>query len=258
MAAQDVDPDQKAYMNDRRREMRRLAEILSGTGIVRSIDPLDVAAKAISVGGVELDWKFEMKNLQFDLDPGAIRAQRNAKPADLATVTLTLTVKLEGRCIGVDLPNDPFARLSVECLETGHRRGVAAAHYSAWHLERDDPARSGADLAHPAYHFQYGGQQIPRLVEPGNHLLLGSPRVAHPPLDGVLAVDFVISNYLPRRWSELRRNNPGYKELVGDAQRRCWRPYAFASTARWSADDAGWDGSEVWPQVIPRDHSNAV
>ncbi len=242
----------RKYVKERKRELDLLAEVLDGTGVVRSVDPL---TDAIVRKGVEpLEWHLDMVDeLLFDLDRKAVKAQRNSKPSDLKSISLALKVGLQGRCLDEDALSDPFLKLSVECVVTGRRKAMKGDYHSAWHLDRDAPkdGQKRADLAHPAYHLQYGGQRLPPLGSPGNHLLLGSPRVAHPPLDGVLAVDFVLSNYFPKLWRDLRLDGR-YKELIDRSQWRCWRPYSMASAERWSSGASEWDGLPIWPQVVYR------
>lgn len=249
MPSTHIAPATRKYIKDRRSELRQLAEILGGTGVVRSVDPLSDAV--VTKGDAPSEWRLAMNELFFDLDPKAVRAQRNAKPSDLAAISLTLSVGLRGLCLDRGALRDPFVKLAVECVVTGYRKGTDEDYHSAWHLDRDEPRDGRADLVHPAYHVQYGGQRLPALRSLGNHLLLGSPRIAHPPLDGVLAVDFVLTNYFPERWRDLR-DDRRYRGLVGDAQDRYWRPYSMASAERWSAGDPAWDGEPVWPQVVNR------
>ena len=242
----------RVYVRERKRELNLLAEVLDGTGVVRSVDPLTRAI--VRKGSEPLEWHLDMvDDLLFDLDKKAVKAQRNSKPSDLKSISLSLRVELWGRCLDRNSLYDPFLDLSVECVVTGQRKDIEGKYHSAWHLDRDVPKadQKRTDLAHPAYHLQYGGQRLPPLGSPGNHLLLGSPRVAHPPLDGVLAVDFVLSNYFPRLWRDLRFD-ARYKRLVDGSQRRCWRPYSMASAERWSSGTPAWDGLPIWPQVVPR------
>lgn len=242
----------KAYREARQKEMRQLAEILGGTGIIRNVGELNTAASKISEGGTPYEWTLDIKDLVFSLNKKAIDAQRHRKPSDVAEIDVQLNVRLHGRCLASGAGHDPFVRLSVECVASARRAGdVKAKYHSAWHLERQSPG-AAADLAHPAYHLQYGGMRLAPRGDAGNHLLLDSPRVAHPPLDGVLAVDFVISNYFPKRWRELRSTDRRYKDLIEAAQERYWRPYAAASSTRWSTQQCDWDGAEVWPQVVRR------
>ena len=66
-----------------------------------------------------------------------------------------------------------------------------------------------------------------------------------------LAVDFVLSNYFPKLWRDLRLDGR-YKELIDRSQWRCWRPYSMASAERWSSGASEWDGLPIWPQVVYR------
>lgn len=243
----------RTYVKDRKLELELLAEVLAGTGVVRSVDPLTTAI--VKKGQDPLEWHLHMVDeLLFDLDRKAVKAQRNSKPSDLKSISLSLKVGLWGRCLDKDALKDPFFELAVECVVTARRKDTTGDYHSAWHLDRDKPPEAGkkrADLAHPAYHLQYGGQRLPPLGSPGNHLLLGSPRVPHPPLDGVLAVDFVLSNYFPKLWRDLRFD-ARYKGLIAESQWRCWRPYSMASAERWIDCAPAWDGQPIWPQVVQR------
>lgn len=243
-----------AYFDERVSELHQLAAILSKIEGVRSVDPLNQA----HVGKLEQGecWSLSLSGLTFDLEGEELEAQRHAKPPGLASVELVLDVRLEGWCVPEDSLRDPFRQLSVECVLAGTCSGETI-HHSAWHLERHGAASADGDFAHPAYHLQYGGMRLPKKMDIGHHLLLDSPRVAHPPLDAVLAIDFVVSNYMPRLWHDLRNERPEYEPLVERAQARCWRPYAQGSTARWSAEDSGWDGPDIWPQTVYRGESGA-
>ena len=85
----------RKYVKERKRELDLLAEVLDGTGVVRSVDPL---TDAIVRKGVEpLEWHLDMVDeLLFDLDRKAVKAQRNSKPSDLKSISLALKVGLQG------------------------------------------------------------------------------------------------------------------------------------------------------------------
>ena len=115
-------------------------------------------------------------------------------------------------------------------------------------------ANAGADLVHPVYHFQYGGKKLPKFKEWDKYVFLDSPRLAHPPLDAVLAIDFVISNYFPGKWRDLR-DDGAYTNLIRNAQDRCWRPYSYAVAYQWPPvppvpAETAWSGEDIWPQLV--------
>ena len=236
-----------AYFDERVSELHQLAAILAKVEGVRSVDPLNQAhVSKLEEGEC---WALTLVGLTFDLEGDELEAHRHARPPGLASVELVLDVRLEGWCEPKDSLRDPFRQLSVECILTGTRSGDTL-HHSAWHLERHSAASADGDFAHPAYHLQYGGMRLPKKIDLGHHLVLDSPRVAHPPLDAVLAIDFLVSNYMPSLWCDLRSNNPGYETLVKQAQARYWRPYALECTSHWSSEDSGWNGPAIWPQSV--------
>jgi hypothetical protein len=90
--------------------------------------------------------------------------------------------------------------------------------------------------AHPRYHFQIGGQKVwdRPSHEFGSQLILETPRIAHPPLDAILAIDFILANYYSETWSNLLDKDGRYADLVETAQEIFWRPYLFAAASKWN------------------------
>lgn len=62
----------------------------------------------------------------------------------------------------------------------------------AWHLDREENVEG--HYTHPVFHFHAGSNKLGSLST-GKLLLIGSPRVAHPPMDIFLAINFVIHNF---------------------------------------------------------------
>lgn len=187
---------------------------------------------------------------------GTIDAPVGAFPAHAREVDITIDLNLGGFCDDSDA-HDPLFLLTVDIVAEASASPTRAV--SAWHLDRHPDGGSPSPEAHPIYHFQYGGRRITTRIgfDFGHTLLLEPPRVAHPPLDAILAADFVVSNYFPDSWDQLRRA-PEYVDLVAQAQHRFWRPYALASARhpRWAPTASGpspsWMARDVWPQILPR------
>ncbi len=67
----------------------------------------------------------------------------------------------------------------------------------------------------------------------GSLLLLESPRLDHKPLDGILAVNFVLANFLGLAWQGLLNSEDGrYAELVREAEKRCHLAYCKVALTR--------------------------
>lgn len=100
-----------------------------------------------------------------------------------------------------------------------------------WHLDThiEDPAKP-AEEPHPMFHFHFGGKQMAqrRLSKAGcwgQMLELKVPRIAHPPMDLVLATDFILSNASGAKWKKELYNAKEYSGAVCRSQQRFWKPY---------------------------------
>jgi hypothetical protein len=147
--------------------------------------------------------------------------------------------------------DDQYINLGVNVILTGTAKNGTAMF--AWHLDRDSGASQSDDL-HPRYHFQHAGQMMRvREDEWGQSLFLDPPRLMHPPLDGLLAVDFVLGAYLAKRYQNECVKDATYTHLMSSAQRRAWTGFANA-IASFRDGDAGWFKRcyPYWPQVLPR------
>lgn len=239
----------------RAEELRRLSQVLLEEQVIRDPGPLlEAAAMCIKpeVENRQEYWEYSFYALQFyDIEDETLR---HARPVGAKEVSLELSVTLRGPCLEEEDTDDPFNRLGVDIIAQGRGTGNTSL-MCAWHLDKHlrDPGDNEPSFAHPDYHFQHGGRNVWDLNDYGSQLLLEPPRLAHPPLDGILAVDFVISNYFGNKWSELRTLNSTYRELVQSAQRRCWMPYAFATATicRSISVNGPWDAQLIWPQLIP-------
>lgn len=253
------------YVRQRADDLRSLARVLLDAGIIRDTEPLQRAAAACKLLRAEegYRWEYRMHGLQFrtlDLVSGELR---HSRPRTLSYLDLQLDVVLEGACLDDNALVDPLSNLIVDLqIEGLDERGEALS--CAWHLDRHISAEASqnsatpegegqSEFAHPHYHFQFGGRQVwsKADVEFGTHMLLEPPRIAHPPLDAILAADFVISNYYGRFWRELRRDSGTYNELLRESQTRLWRPYAIATARYWDrAPRPDWYAPPIWPQLF--------
>ena len=220
----------KAFRKERARELRSLAEILQGAGLVRDASPLLSAAGQCgdSAPHGELSWGYEFAGLEFNLDFSELR---HSKPEDAELDTVELSVSLSGACLDKAAQNDPFTHLSVNIAVHGLSKD-AEPLLSAWHLDKHQGDESLFD--HPNYHFHHGGRKIWEWkdFDYGSHLLLESPRLDHKPLDGILAVNFVLANFAGAAWQTLKAEEARYMELIHDAEKRCHLAYAHASLER--------------------------
>ncbi len=241
-----------SFRNNRASKLRQLADILQRKGFVDDISPLQSAASqcasppAVRDGGRQEHWEYQVTNLIFKRIGQDSLA--HVRPLGANDVTINLNVDLRGVCRRDFTSDTPFVRLGVDIIARGKtKKGEEIC--SAWHLDKHPGGHTTA--AHPEYHFQYGGRNMYNLKDYGLHMLLEVPRLAHPPLDGVLVIDFILSNYFGIEWQELR-NDTEYKNLLGEAQQMFWVPYALSlhKICPVNAPVSNWDTNSILPQLI--------
>lgn len=236
------------FRRDRATELQKLANILLREKICSDIGPLKKAANQCRTGSGS-QWSYELKGLSFQLTN-----LRHTIPQNVKNVNLKLTIKVSGDCEPGE-KSDPFESLEFNIIITGkHPDDPKKKVISSWHLDRDDAAAGEGDgkqeFIHPCYHFQYGGRHMQDGSDYGTALILESPRIAHPPMDAILGIDFVLTNYFNSSRLDFREEGD-YSNLLRAVQERIWRPYALALAAEWSerSENNDWPPNRIWPQL---------
>lgn len=259
------------FHTERANDLRSIAEILIRHNIIRDGGPLLSAATKCQQVKDGAYYEYEIPHLLFhDLPQGVMH---HARPQNLQATDFCIDLKVDlcGVVLEGNAIEDPFTYLVVDLFISGQMLTEDCSLRTlkcAWHFDRneeeeaeekvnskkrrknDAPKKGRSPAVHPIYHFQHGGQRVWDLSNYGEQLLLEPPRIAHPPLDGILAIDFVLSNYLGDSWKKLRDQEHRYDEIVKEAQRRCWRAYALTSASLWQNQACdGWQADAIWPQL---------
>lgn len=176
-------------------------------------------------------------------------------PTHLVTFDCRLDVEVEGQC-PIEPDKDPLLRHDVQIVLKAPSKGSKPPYLQSWHFDRHIDSINPPNPAHPRYHFSFGGREMKvHLQQCGKThaddiLLLDTPRLAHAPFDGVLAIDFVLSNFAGKRWRTLCQLDE-YRRIVTSSQQRLWQPYVLALYAHWWGDGTKkeWSAAEVWPHL---------
>ncbi len=112
---------------------------------------------------------------------------------------------------------------------------------AAWHLDKNiDTFVDSTNFIHPEYHFHFGGMRMEHTfnqehVKPrySGILILDAPRLQHPPLDPILAIDFVIKNFYKYKTHCSITDQKSYNDIIANAQNRFWKPYYLAIAKHW-------------------------
>lgn len=151
---------------------------------------------------------------------------------------------------------DPLSKLAIDIITKGQRKEDSLI--AAWHVDRhigeraiEEGEREGERQyeVHPRYHIQYGGNET-KDVHSGGLLMMAPPRWASPPMDIILAVDFVVANFCGALWEALC-GRPEYGRIVSNAHTALWVPYVGSLWAHLSSAEvkSSWLSQDIWPSM---------
>jgi hypothetical protein len=217
-------------------DLCRLALLLSTHGLCSDVSPLDKAGQSFLVKESPT-WSYKLQKIIFNnVDEVGGRI-----PYDATQISISLTVSIASSEHQPNVVCNPLKALAVDIEIDGCRLNPKTGEiddlYSCWHLdmhiERDgdkDPKYS-----HPMYHFAFGGNKMEEKSDGffGNSVILPSPRLMYPPMDAVLAIDFILQNYYEKASIKNLLNDPIYLEIVGSSQNRLWKPFFASLYSKW-------------------------
>lgn len=120
------------------------------------------------------------------------------KPKPAIPIEEKLDITLEMDYVLLDdgtIKEDDMRDYNMNILVTDKQKEGKKQNKFAWHLDCEPHTK--ADFLHPHFHFHAGGHKIDD-ADTGELLILTSPRIAYPPMDIVLAINFVLMNFINR------------------------------------------------------------
>ena len=193
------------------------------------------------------------KDLKYEIKP-PIRIELNGKfPKRLShtntgILELEFDLKLHGSFQNLVDGKDPFESYGLNITIFGLSESYGNILVNAIHLDRHDGTQSNA--VHPYYHFQFGGNKLKEHVkEYGQVLILDSPRIMYHPMEFILTVDFIVSNFLPETWEKLKKENV-YITILREIQKLFVGPYFRSIANFFHHTSSQWKYDEIYPQLV--------
>lgn len=263
-----IDKNNEAFRKVLAEELNTLKQALHTVGIEKkSIDSIDRAVKSLkdvkylpqfvdesspdlSTKSSPLSWGYSIKDFIINVDTSSsIQYPMSVKKA---TLLFSIDVVGEYNNSG-NIFIDPFKSLEFNIVIDGLSRG-SKNHVFSYHLDRDLKGKNPSNEVHPCYHFHYGGRKLKDYTNKnfGNSLILDMPRIMHYPMDFILGLDFIVSNFSPDLWKKMRKDNR-YIKLIKQSQERVMKPYFGAMAQHFGfhqkTNDA-WPGKNILPQAM--------
>ena len=193
-----------------------------------------------------LELKFDNKNLPHHLSH-----------SNLDNLRLYFSVNLSIDYIKIEEDKDPFKKLEFNIYAYGFNKNNTNGSELAYSLHFDRHIFTQEDNepneVHPMYHFQFGGKKLKeKNIDMGQALFFDAPRIMYHPMEFILGLDFVLSNFFPDIWRKLQDEGE-YINILKKYQKYFILPYYktivnhFNNTIR-----SPWSSQEIYPQLVGR------
>ncbi|MDE6569972.1 MAG: hypothetical protein K2K43_05050 [Alistipes sp.] len=205
-----------------RTELSRIAQILYSKKLCNNIFPIMNA-----VGMLKNSDTCKIEELKITLP----YIPPNIIPYGLIQLeaVINITTDYNKTVNDIDIDN-VFNTYAFQISFRGYGKGGKIYH-SAIHLDYD-PTNS-SNYIHPWFHLTYGGHSIKNVAH-GELMIMPVPRVPIWPMDFILGLDFVLSNFLSesdyKNWFVADSN---YKAALRNSQKEIWQPYFLSMAHHW-------------------------
>lgn len=196
-----------------------------------------------------LNYKSQLLSIEFEKEniPKYFSKER------IENLKVFFSVKVEGDIDSLVGEKDPFISLEFNIFARGKTKSNRLVMYSL-HFDRHIDEGNESEEVHPMYHFQFGGRKIEdEDIDRGDVLFLDAPRIMYHPMEFILGIDFLLSNFLPNEWKEISRKNQNYKNIIKDYQEYFVLPYYKSIVNHFDRKVTNvWDSKLLYPQLIER------
>lgn len=243
----------KEYIIDMASALEKLAELLTKEGI-------DTSQLYAIIGQLN-----HSHILKYTLSPFKIEIKDDDKfPKRLShqksATSLELFFDLAIECDSTNFLayNDPFSQYSFNIIVKGKNKNnsnsklVYAIHFDKHNLVEEKQGGK-PNQVHPSYHFQFGGNKLEdgEKLDSGRALFLDAPRIMHHPMELILAIDFILSNFFPKIWNKIKLDKT-YQKILKQYQKDFILPYFKSIVEHFEDIPNTWISQEIYPQLIKR------
>ena len=229
-----------------------------------ALSSLNNLNKACCIGKVYHSsyWNYKISQIEIKLGKDIPKKKLPKSVCDLKLIT---SIEVSGDTNKTN-EIDPFQSLSFNFSVKGdficEKTGDLKTAVTSYHLDRHiyDDGDNIPEEPHPFYHFQFGGKKLidefGGKIDTGELLVLETPRINHYPMDFILGMDYLISNFYPNVRKQLMSSKQEYRRLIEKYQIKIVKPYFQAITSNWEKSliqfchSPNWTPISLYPQII--------
>lgn len=202
--------------------------------------------------------KFQYDSQGLELKFNSKKLPRHLSHTNIDNLRLYFSVDLNLDFQKILENEDPFEKLEFNIYAYGVNKNnknaselVYSLHFDRHIVEEDDnPSKE----VHPMYHFQFGGRKLKeKHIDMGQALFFDAPRIMHHPMEFILGLDFVLSNFFPDTWEKIQKEGE-YINILKKYQEYFVLPY-YKSVVNYfdrTIQKSPWNAQEIYPQLVDR------
>jgi len=194
--------------------------------------------------------KYTLRPMIFNFDDN-LKYPKVKSHKDIENLELSFDMKVNMDFDSFQENKDPFSeflfniKIYGNTIENPETKLVYTLHF-----DKHDGSKS--PMPHPSYHFQLGGRELKdNITEYGQALFLDSPRIMHHPMELILSIDFILSNFFPLIWQNIRKS-PDYFDVLKKYQEQFIKPYYKSIVNHFESNPTIWNPQDIYPQLIER------
>lgn len=222
------------FREERAAQLEQMAILLTNcignvnTGpIYQAISQLKDENKIPSLKGGKIDakvWGYDIEDFVIPLE-----SLKHVQPHSITDGSVIVNMKLRADVDVWEDMSDPFLELNFNV----HIKGIGdKVYHFGFHIDRHDIATT-PDEPHPVYHIQYNiNPTNANSFDYGSTLYVDTPRLLHFPLDFILGVSFLTSNFFPTAYSFLIEDR-AFRKMTAQYQERIFKPYFHTLANHW-------------------------
>lgn len=217
------------------------------TPIYNAIYDLKTRAPRLKDGSTDTDyWGYSIEDFKIPID-----TTKHLKPKNVSNDSVELILNM-----GVIADFKKWNTLADPLIELNFNvtiRGLSAdgEHFFCFHIDKHDPSVQ-TNEPHPTYHLQYSANPYDDdCFNYGSTFHLDTPRIIHYPLEFILGVGFLTSNFCPDAF-ELLMDDGYFQGLYCKYQQSILKPYFHSISNLWKSDGSSivWDSRQICPSLI--------
>lgn len=194
-------------------------------------------------------WGYSIKEIKFPIEKSTLK---HIRPIGFSNLEILIDIDVVSQNAEWEKLNDPFELLSFRTLLKGTNKITDKTHYLSFHIDRHNGGKTNE--IHPLYHIQYLQNSKVKAKDQFDHgesLQLDLPRMMQMPMELILGVSVIISNFAPELYEKLLKNRQ-FINLTKEYQERIWRPYINSLESYWLTplNNRIWDPKLNCPYLI--------